>query len=106
VGYHVYLRHGTLVCCQIENLLKSASVTAEMTTNVTHSYKLLNPFTYSFIKNSCKNKCIVLYTTIIKSNIQFKFQFKHYSFFVLDAGINEKRFLHHHDDCIVLGKDD
>jgi len=41
VGYHVYLRHGTSVCWQIKTRFESGSVTADQTTTVVHSSKLL-----------------------------------------------------------------
>jgi len=40
-GYHVYLRHSTLVYWQLKTPLESRPVTADMTTIVVHSYKLL-----------------------------------------------------------------
>jgi len=41
VGYHVYLWHGTLVCCYLETQHESGPVTADLTATVIHSYKLL-----------------------------------------------------------------
>jgi len=41
VGYHVYLRHDTSVCWQFKTRLESGPVTADLTTTVGHSYKLL-----------------------------------------------------------------
>jgi len=32
VGYHVYLRHGTLVCWYLKTQLESGPVTADLTT--------------------------------------------------------------------------
>jgi len=41
VGYHVYLRQGTSVCWDFITRLESGAVTADLTTTVVHSYKLL-----------------------------------------------------------------
>jgi len=41
VGYHVYLPHGTSVFWQFKTQLESGPVTADLTTAIIHSYKLL-----------------------------------------------------------------
>jgi len=41
VGYHVYLRHGTSVRWHLKTQLESGTVTADLTTTVIHSSKLL-----------------------------------------------------------------
>jgi len=41
VGYHVYLWHGISVCWHKKTQLESGPVTADLTTNVAHSYKSL-----------------------------------------------------------------
>jgi len=41
VEYHVYLRHGTSVCCYFKTWIESGPVTADLTTTVVHSSKLL-----------------------------------------------------------------
>jgi len=41
VGYHVDLRHGTSVCWHSKTRLESGLVTADLTTIVVHSSKLL-----------------------------------------------------------------
>jgi len=38
VGYHVYLRHGTSVCCDFTTVIESGNITADLTTTVVHSY--------------------------------------------------------------------
>jgi len=52
VGYHVYLRHGTSVCWHSKTRLESGPVTADVTTTVVHSSKLLittlNPITHLY----------------------------------------------------------
>jgi len=41
VGYHVYLLHGTSVCWYNKTRLESGPVTADLTTTVEHSSKML-----------------------------------------------------------------
>jgi len=41
VGYHIYLRHGISVCWSIKTRLESGPVTADLTTTLVHSSKLL-----------------------------------------------------------------
>jgi len=41
VGYHVDLRHGTSVCWHCKTRLESGPVTADLTTTIVHSSKLL-----------------------------------------------------------------
>jgi len=41
VGYRVYLRHGTSVCWHLKTRLESGPVTADLTSTVVHSSKLL-----------------------------------------------------------------
>jgi len=41
MGYHVYLWHGTSVCWYIKTQLESGPFTADLTTTVALSYKLL-----------------------------------------------------------------
>jgi len=41
VGYHVYLWHGTSMYWHLKNRIESGLVTADLTTAVVHSYKLL-----------------------------------------------------------------
>jgi len=40
-GYHVYLRHATSVCWHLKIRLESGPGTAELTTTLVHSYKLM-----------------------------------------------------------------
>jgi len=54
VGYHVYLKHGDSVCWYIKIQLEYGPGTADLTTTVLYSYKLLiykcmtsNLFTHS-----------------------------------------------------------
>jgi len=41
MGYHVYLRHGTLVCRDLKTRLESGPVTADLANTVVRSYNLL-----------------------------------------------------------------
>jgi len=72
VGYHVYLGHGTSVCWYIKTRLESGPVTADLTTTVIHSYKLLinnAKFFHSLISNEIQTVLKSHITSILKKTV-------------------------------------